>query len=345
MRERRDSPYDSFDIPTYILTSPIDVALREALKISYDSMSTLSAAFGSHVRVPVELKDLSILCGRPLWANYNREFDKAFEVASYKLTCNNENLTELTCIIMRTGSSVQPQDKLAHKLVLSGMATLLYVDSDSSRCWIDFIPEPMVSNGARTIMTSFRSLSKSINEYVRRLELGTFHGSGDAGEIVARIILLRNMDLCLVKRKISSHLPEEALMKDLLNIGHDDFFGIGTSEESKREFICELDRISSLQGIPAAPIETPESLLSTEFFFPKVSVTSVKEYLMMLSKRPVSEFSNFGVSENVLNGLVSVNQFIQMDNPLTKITAPYLLHTFARSCALILPPRAPDWIY
>jgi hypothetical protein len=70
-------------------------------------------------------------------------------------------------------------------------------------------------------------------------------------------------------------------------------------------------------------------------------VATVKDYLLMLSKCPLQEFSKFGVSETVLNGLVSVNQFIQMDGPLTKITAPYLLHAFARSCALVLPPRAP----
>ena len=33
-----------------------------------------------------------------------------------------------------------------------------------------------------------------------------------------------------------------------------------------------------------------------------------KRILMMLSKRPASEFKNFCVSDAVLNGLVSVNQ-------------------------------------
>ena len=75
-------------------------------------------------------------------------------------------------MIMRTGSSVQPQDRLAHKLVLSGMATLLFVDSDSSRCWIDFVPEPILSNAARIILTDLTSLRKGIKEYVRRLQLG-----------------------------------------------------------------------------------------------------------------------------------------------------------------------------
>lgn len=187
-------------------------------------------------------------------------------------------------------------------------------------------------------MTNFRLLSKGIAEYVRRLELGTFHGSEDAGELVARIILLRNMDLCLVKRQRSDDVNNA----DLVYFTHDEFFGVETTDTSKLNFLAELDKIANCPAAPGAENrENRTDLLSTSFFIPKVAVSTVKEFLLMLSKCPVGQFDNFGVSESVLEGLVSVTQFIQMDGPISDITAPFFVRCFARSCALIQPPRAP----
>jgi hypothetical protein len=52
-----------------------------------------------------------------------------------------------------------------------------------------------------------------------------------------------------------------------------------------------------------------------------------------------SSLKNIGVSDEVLDGLVCFNQFVQMDHPL-KINQQILLHFFARSSALILADGA-----
>ena len=74
------------------------------------------------------LKKFALKCGRPLWS-FLGSFEEAYDVPLNELKCELY-LFELTCFILRTGSSVVPQDELAHKLVLSGMATLLHVDND-----------------------------------------------------------------------------------------------------------------------------------------------------------------------------------------------------------------------
>jgi hypothetical protein len=81
------------------------------------------------------------------------------------------------------------------------MATLISVDIDGSRCIVEYIPEPILSNAARIALTNVVTFKKAIKEYVRRLQLGSFHDSGSAGELVGRIVLLRAMDLSILKRQ------------------------------------------------------------------------------------------------------------------------------------------------
>ena len=88
------------------------------------------------------------------------------------------------------------------------------------------------------------------------------------------------------------------------------------------------------EGASSASSETEST--STLYLSPKLGITTLKEYLLMLSSACEVDLSSFGVSD----ALVSFNQFIQLETPLT-INQPYLLHGFVRFVAFILPFRAP----
>ena len=62
--------------------------------------------------------------------------------------------------------------------MLSGMATLLFADTEGSRCLIKYIAEPVLSTAARIKMSSLEFLSKAIKDYIRRLDQGPFHEAG-----------------------------------------------------------------------------------------------------------------------------------------------------------------------
>lgn len=112
VREFIDSPTEWFDVPTYIFAESVDVAFFESVVLSYESLSLYSSEYDNFVRIPNELKKLALVCGRPLWSNFDDNFLKAFTTAEYKLSCNESNLVHLTGMILRTGSSIQPQDRL-----------------------------------------------------------------------------------------------------------------------------------------------------------------------------------------------------------------------------------------
>lgn len=201
-REELAMPGEELDVPVYLFTHTCNSMLNRRYKVTYDSVATLKTYEQIGISLPRSLVMQSIAwsCGRPLWRQYE-SFEKAFKIANRKLI-DDASLKELASIILRTGSTVVPQDQLAHRLVLSGMATLTYVDVTGSRCYMEYIPEPILSNNARLIMNNKDSYIRSLDEYVKRLELGVFHESGEAGEQVARIVLLRIMDMiCLFPKR------------------------------------------------------------------------------------------------------------------------------------------------
>ena len=82
------------------------------------------------------LKEFAKGFGRPLWHAYPT-FSAAVSSAQDKLTAD-KSIAMLTAFVMRTGAPVVPSCQLAHKLVLSGMATLEYVDVLGESCYVTY---------------------------------------------------------------------------------------------------------------------------------------------------------------------------------------------------------------
>ena len=335
-REYGDDKDNGFQVPLYVFTQSMDAMLTETFSLNYQDIISEPIILNSTAMISSEkFRNLSVRCGRPLWS-FIKSFHELYNLAQTKLQ-SELSLFELTCFILRTGSTVVPQDSLAHKLVMSGMATLLHVDVDGSRCWTEYVPEPILSNVSRNTLLNMRNYAKSIEEYVKRLKIGTFHDSGSAGELVARIVLLRAMDLALIRISGRSFVDPLA---NVTIISENDLFGQRQSDDNfKEKFSQKCLKIFS--NSPLAPFVKSNNFVSKTYFSPMIGITTLKEYLMMmLDIEETEDLYNFGVSDDVLNGLVSLNQFIHIDNPLI-INQPYLMHGFARSVGFILPPRAP----
>lgn len=363
-RENGDDIENGFPVPPYVFTQSVDAMLTGSFVVSFEAASIIKNIANAYFCSSEILKTIAIQCGRPLWSNYE-SFEKAFDVATNKLN-TEASLFELTCLVLRTGSSVVPQDQLAHKLVLSGMATLLQVDISGSMCLIEYVPEPVLSNSARFALLSNNNYVKSIREYVKRLKLGTFHDSGTAGELVARIVLLRAMDLALIRLKNNSISTVENDMGEVKVSDSLTLFGENVSDEcvSKFEDTCEyLASISALKPLTdqfqvRSPLARTAFIRTAqvdanlrkvddkkipnvfEYLSPKLGVTTLREYLLMLSDVVNEDLDRFGVSDAVLDGLISFNQFTQVDDPIY-INQIYLLEGFVKFVAFILPPRTP----
>jgi hypothetical protein len=188
----RPRPEDIFDVPVYIFTHSCDSMLNSPFTVNFENVSTTKTVGGIDFPCSNVLREIALECGRRLWRQYD-DFATAMDVAQSKLLGDDE-IAE----VMRTGSSVVPQDAFAHHLVLSGLATLIHVDVDGSRCFIEYVPEPILSNTARIHLTKMRNFNKSLAEYVKRLQAGVFHETGAAGEQVGTIVLLRLLDLVVL---------------------------------------------------------------------------------------------------------------------------------------------------
>ena len=389
IRLREDDPDNAVEIPSYIFTQNIDSTLIEPQLLSYETCSTITKVKDTYICNPNNLKALAQKCGRPLWNSYDTYHD-AFDIALYKLKCE-KRLFALTSLILRTSSSVVPQDELAHKLVFSGMATLLRVDTEGSRCWIEYVPEPVLSNSARIILTDLQNLKKALNQYLSRLRLGVFNDTGNAGEFVARVILLRAMDLVLLKPHkydeeifnepdveifnaenifstdcLSKAADFDQLLADIKEAGSQSYTlsaapdryesdsnsrieensddsvelskSVSSSSSIDNESFTSDESVSEIENIEVYESEKSEKSDQSNnlYLSPKIGVSTLREYLMMLSGRPLEELSQFGVSNEVLNGLISGNQFVQLECPL-KINQAFLHQAFGRSVWFIAP--------
>jgi hypothetical protein len=223
---------------------------------------------------------------------------------------------------------------------------------------------------------------------VRRLQLGSFHDSGSVGDLVGRIVLLRAMDLSILKRQkdidceskdakafkietIFDGYQENQMLKALKFVEWSEKISIlrpvpteafyvspklstGTVElfpetDSKDiESCCDytvqnaeiIAEPSSTTTNYTPTINTEEKTISVDVdtlvISPLIGASTVRDFLMFLSGlTDASSLKNLGVSDEVLDGLVCFNQFVQMDHPL-KVNQQVLLHFFARSSALIL---------
>jgi hypothetical protein len=77
------------------------------------------------------------------------------------------------------------------------------------------------------------------------------------------------------------------------------------------------------------------------FLTPSIAVSTVRQFILFASNGKFdNDLGNFGVSDQVLDGLLSVNQFVKLENPMN-IDQVFLMQGFARGCAFILADRAP----
>ncbi len=343
-------PGEVFDVPVYIFTHSCNSMLTKRYKVSYETVATFKMV--DEVKLPRSwtLQAIAWDCGRPLWRQYDT-FSTAFDVGRIKLAAD-EDLKELAALILRTGSSVTPQDKLAHRLVLSSMATLMYVDVDGSRCYIEYVPEPILSNNARLLLNHRSSYVKSLKDYVKGMELGVFHESGEAGEQVARIVLLRIMDLvCLYPKQNGLSLQQR---QSVHGITAENLFGPREDILNCVETLTEiLDAIHSVNDeITSTTTESPVASnqptvnLQPEldkglvFVSPNIATTTVRQFLLLASNGFLfGQFEKFGVSDAVLDGFISVNQFVKLQASM-RIDQVYLMQAFSRGCGLILAARA-----
>ena len=356
-REEIAEPHEVYDVPMYLFTHSCNSMATKPRNVSFETVATFQDVDEVQLPHSLTMEYIAMDCGRPLWRQY-AEFRQAFDVARLKLS-GDKRIANLASLILRTGSSVVPQDMLAHELVLSGMATLTYVDSQGSRCFMEYVPEPMLSNNARLQLMNRISFVDSLQEYIKKLECGVFHESGEAGELVARIILLRAMDLsCLCPKRTSlsrQHVPfvKSFSVKQL-------FGATNGNAEFAESFADLLDSVrakgrtkwtasppsptSSLSpksGDDKMPVDVEPAANDLTFLAPNIALSTVREFFLLISAgRFDDELTRFGVSDEVLDGIISVTQFVKLQHPM-HIDQIYLMHCFAKGCGLILADNAP----
>ncbi len=186
---------DSNDVPIYpyLLTDTFDACLGKDYVIDPNELAGSDGVFYKSKM----LRIFSLHSDRPLWQVYNT-CTAAIDVALVKLN-SEPGMIDLTSFIIRTGALIIPQSVLSHQLVLSGLATLLHVDPDGINCLTYYFPEPIVSNAARIRMTDDVKFANGLSEFLLQMNAGTFKNTGDAGEVVAKLLLLRGFDRSLLK--------------------------------------------------------------------------------------------------------------------------------------------------
>ena len=153
--------------------------------------------------------------GRPLWYFFSNLCD-AMNLSKYKLEMFDSKLYPLNALMVRICVSVSPQGDLVHKMVQSGLATLLYVDVLGLKCFTTFIPEPVVSNSARQILVSEMNMKTALTRLVTEISRGVLQ-KGQAGELVGRIILLMAMDIGASSDDLVIYKEVHEFLKDLSN--------------------------------------------------------------------------------------------------------------------------------
>ncbi len=185
--------------PPYILTDTFDACLKKKFLIDPTKIKSVDKEERPlKCLFPPQLHKIVIRCGRPLWKAYGN-YNDALNLAITKLN-SESGMFDLTAFIIRTGALIIPQSPLSHQLVLSGLATLLHVDAFGSNCLTYYHPEPLVSNAARLRMTDDVRFARGLGQFLLRMNSGTFKNTGVAGEIVAKLILLRGFDRSLLRK-------------------------------------------------------------------------------------------------------------------------------------------------
>ncbi len=178
----------------FLFLSTFDVALHQSktvLKYSEMVSKSIEGPKGL-VHLPESLMNIAKLAGRPVWST-KPDLKSAMNTA-FEMLQDDASIFKISAFIMRMGASMNPQDPFSRRLVLTGLATLRYVDFNEFDCEVNYSVEPVVANVARVLIGSLDDLKVALEDYVRRLNRGVMHDLGVAGELVARILLMRVQD-------------------------------------------------------------------------------------------------------------------------------------------------------
>ncbi len=254
------------------------------------------------------LELFALKCGRPLWNVYDT-YKGALDSALRKLACDDK-IASLTAFVMRTGASVVPSCSLAHKLVLSGMATLEYVDVLGESCYVSYCPEPVVANAARLYCGSLANLSSVMKQFLEYVDKRHVLDTGSAGEFIARVILLRAVDCLLVGA--SGNRVATATIHSI----SDDWISI----------------VALKNMYQPLPNNTP--------IFPLYGLVTLKNFLKKLGGISDDVVSALGLSNAMIDGLVNLSQFIATKRPFD-VNQALLKNAFLRGIGFSLPLNFP----
>ncbi len=293
-------------ISPYIFVHTFDVFVDE--NAEKECFLPFEKYFADGKIVPDALKKFAVSCGRPLWNAYEG-YDFALRNAITKLTSDCE-IAMLSAFVLRTGAPVVPSCSLAHKLVLSGMATLEYVDVLGESCFMSYSPEPVAANAARLLCGSLANLGTVLNQFLDYVNLRFVLDTGSAGEFVARVILLR--------------------VVDCLTVGGTYQIESDNSHSTTEAWISSLSA-SNKNSVPL-PVTTAK--------FPNYCVVRLKHFLCKLANISEESLKDLDLSDEMLDGLVNVSQFIATKRPFN-CTQGFLKHGFLRAIGFSLPLNHP----
>lgn len=286
-------------INPYIFVHSFDVFLTGNVQISYQALVNDKKVN------PTSLQQTAIKCGRPLWNLYD-SYDEAMKSAAIKLLADKK-IAMMSAFVMRTGAPVVPSCQLAHRLVLSGMATLEFVDVDGESCYVSYCAEPVLASAARLYCGSLDNLDVVLAKFLDYVDKRYVLDSGSAGEFVARIIALRAVDRASeVNLTQTQSIPCASVDKAWLDDqeGHID---------------------------PVFPDHTQK--------YPSCVLITLQDFLTNLTNLNKDDLAGLNLSEEMLDGLVNVSQFIVAKRPFhcDQLT---LMHAFIRSVGFSLPTGA-----
>ena len=274
-------------INPYIFVHSFDVFLTGDVQISHEALVE------NQIMRPESLQKTVIKCGRPLWNLYD-SYDKALKAAAIKLKADKK-IAMLSAFVMRTGAPVVPSCQLAHRLVLSGMAALEWVDVEGESCFVSYCPEPVLSNAARLFAGSLDNLNLVLAEFLEYVDKRYVLDSGSAGEFVARVIALRAVDrasevkLTQTQSTICGSVDETWLKNE------------NTYTDS--EF----------------PGHTQK--------YPSYALITLRDFLTNLANLSDEVVDKLNLSVEMLDGLVNVSQFIAAKRPF-QCDQLTLMHAF-----------------
>jgi hypothetical protein len=157
--------------------------------------------------------------GRPLWASGPFKLpQQGQELIQYALEKLNAGLagnvsSPNTCIAalsVRLSLTILPTAALTFDLVANHMATLLAVDLERRFALITYPSEPILAEAAARIWNNDRWLERiALPILVHQRRLGVV-SPGDAGEVLARLLLLMAMDFCI--RVLWKYQPTDQLL-------------------------------------------------------------------------------------------------------------------------------------